>query len=258
MDVQPSRFVWYELMSRNVPDSARFYARVVGWTSRDGSRPNQPYTLFSAGEALAAGLLPLPPGLAARGVAPHWTGYIGVRDLPAILPRLVKAGGMLIHGPQSVPGVGRLAVVSDLHGAVFSLLQQEPGLSGPPPAPPGTPGRIGWHELQAANGEAAFAFYAGLFGWTKAQATDIGTLGVYQTFNTGDVWAGGIMTRWSDTTRPFWLYYVNVDSAAAAASRITAAGGTDLKGPIQVPGGNWIVQARDPQGALFAVVSTSP
>ena len=34
---------------------------------------------------------------------------------------------------------------------------------------PGTPGHVGWHELHAGDGESAFAFYSGLFGWTKAE-----------------------------------------------------------------------------------------
>ena len=30
-----------------------------------------------------------------------------------------------------------------------------------------------------------------------------------------------------------------------------------LNGPMEVPGGAWIVQARDPQGAAFAMVSAN-
>ena len=38
---------------------------------------------------------------------------------------------------------------------------------------PGTPGRVGWHELFAADWEKAWAFYGELFGWQKADA-DVG------------------------------------------------------------------------------------
>ena len=53
------------------------------------------------------------------------------------------------------------------------------------PAAPGTPGHVGWHELHAGDGPSAFAFYSGLFGWTKAEAMDMGPMGVYQIFATG-------------------------------------------------------------------------
>jgi predicted enzyme related to lactoylglutathione lyase len=258
MSATVSRFVWYELMSGDVAKSSRFYEAVVGWAARDASTPHQAYTLLCAGDVPAAGILPVSATLQARGVKPHWTGYLGVVDLDTTLARIRAADGTVHFGPEAVPGVGQLAVVADPHGAVFSLLQPEPGMAGPPPAPAGTPGHCGWHELQAGNGESAFAFYAELFGWTRGRAVDMGPMGVYQTFNTGEVWAGGIMTRWQETTYPFWLYYFNVDSAEAAAGRIKTAGGTEMKGPVQVPGGNWIVQARDPEGAQFAVLSTLP
>ena len=41
----------------------------------------------------------------------------------------------------------------------------------------------------------------------------------------------------------------------AAIERIIRGGGKILNGPMQVPGGQWIVQAMDPQGAYFALVS---
>jgi len=36
--------------------------------------------------------------------------------------------------------------------------------------------------------------------------------------------------------------------------RAKAGGGEIINGPMQVPGGSWIVQAKDPQGAMFALV----
>src|SRR3712207_7437107 len=45
--------------------------------------------------------------------------------------------------------------------------------------------RSGWHELHAADGAAAFEFYAAMFGWTRSDALDMGPLGTYQLFATG-------------------------------------------------------------------------
>jgi hypothetical protein len=50
-----------------------------------------------------------------------------------------------------------------------------------------------------------------------------------------------------------WLYYFNVDDISAAKSRIESGGGEILQEPHQVPTGAWIVTARDPQGAMFAL-----
>lgn len=54
--------------------------------------------------------------------------------------------------------------------------------------------------------------------------------------------------------RPTWLYYFHVDDILSAEARITQAGGRIGMGPHEVPGGLWIINGHDPQGALFAVV----
>ena len=70
---------------------------------------------------------------------------------------------------------------------------------------------------------------------------------------------GSIGWIWTGTRRctpaAAWAYYVNVDGADAAIERIKANRGQVLMGPEEVPGGSWIVQALDPQGANFALVS---
>jgi uncharacterized protein len=38
--------------------------------------------------------------------------------------------------------------------------------------------------------------------------------------------------------------------------RVKDKGGKVLNGPHQVPGGSWIVQCLDPQGAMFALVGS--
>jgi hypothetical protein len=54
--------------------------------------------------------------------------------------------------------------------------------------------------------------------------------------------------------RPFWLYYVGVPAIDPAVETITTGGGRVINGPMEVPGGAWIVQGIDPQGAMFALV----
>ena len=45
-----------------------------------------------------------------------------------------------------------------------------------------------------------------------------------------------------------WLIYFKVDGADAAAARVKANGGAVVNGPMEVPGGDWILQCTDPQG----------
>jgi predicted enzyme related to lactoylglutathione lyase len=82
---------------------------------------------------------------------------------------------------------------------------------------------------------------------------DMGPMGTYLLFNAGGDAIGGMMND-PAFKRPMWLYYFNVDDIEAAQARVQAAGGSVLNGPHEVPGGSWVIQAQDPQGAKFALV----
>ena len=53
---------------------------------------------------------------------------------------------------------------------------------------------------------------------------------------------------------PMWLFYFVVGGIDAAIERVKKAGGKVINGPMEVPGGAWIIQGIDPQGAMFALV----
>lgn len=260
-------FVWYELMTTDTTAAAAFYGSVVGWDHRDSGLASHPYFHFLHEGRPVGGMMALPPELSTSGAPPHWTGYIATPDVDRTSAAIAKAGGHIHHAPTDIPGVGRFAVVADPHGAVFGLFHAacaDACTDGPPPAMGGA-GRICWRELMAGDGAAAFDFYADQFGWTLAETLDMGEMGQYRIFATGDApsgadatgsdRAGGIMTNPAQSPAPpHWRFYFGVDDIDAAKSRIETAGGQVLMGPHEVPGGAWIVQAFDPQGALFAVV----
>jgi predicted enzyme related to lactoylglutathione lyase len=247
------RFVWYDLMTTDKAAALSFYQAVVGWGTAPGGVGDRDYTILSAGPTPIGGAMDLPQTAREAGARPSWIGYIGVDDVDAAVARLEAAGGGVHRAAEDIPDVGRFAVVHDPQGATFTLFSPSGGQRAPEVAA-GTPGHAGWHELHAANGEDAFAFYAAQFGWTKDRALDMGSMGTYQLFATGGEAVGGMMTKMPNIPVPVWLYYFNVDDTAAAVARIKEAGGQLINGPMQVPGGSWIAQALDPQGAMFAVV----
>ena len=248
------QFCWYELMTDDLPAATAFYTSVIGWHAREAGPPHGNYTILSAGEVGVGGLVEMPQRVREGGGRPFWISYIAVDDLDAAAAKVIQLGGQIHRPADEIPGVGRFAVAADQQGALFTLFTPLPSAM-PPPAPAGaTPGRVGWHELHAGEWEAAFAFYAEMFGWTKVEAIDMGPLGLYQMFSTGSGMAGGMLTKMDAMPSPVWLDYFNVDAIDAAIARTKEAGGTVLMGPQVVPGGSWIAQCRDPQGALFAMV----
>ena len=254
MSHPPSRFVWYELMTSDAAAARAFYTQVVGWQASDSGMPGMDYTLLSAGDRQVAGMMDLPAELRAAGVPPHWIGYLAVADVDASAAALQQAGGA-VHRPASdIPGVGRFAVVADPAGAAYCLFKDnKPDTLAP--LPPGTQGHVDWHELMGGPLDTAWAFYSGLFGWTKDEAMDMGPMGIYQMFKSGDTTIGGMMTRPPEMPVAAWNYYVNVDAIDAAAARVLAGGGKVVNGPMEVPGGSWVLNAMDPQGAMFSLVA---
>ena len=250
-----SKFVWYELMTTDPAAAEKFYDHVVGWTSSAaGAGVELNYTLLSAGDVQVAGLCSFPPELAGGNVPPHWGGYLAVDDVDAMALRVRDSGGTIMKAGTDIPGVGRFAVVADPQGATFLLFR---GQGSAPPAPaPGMPGTVGWHELTTTDHAKAFSFYSNLFGWTKGEAIPMGEMGTYQLFEADGVPCGGMMnTPPGAPMHPAWGFYFNVAEINAAVARVKGSGGKVLHGPAQVPGGSWIVNALDPQGAVFSLVA---
>jgi uncharacterized protein len=246
------RFVWYELMTTDVKLAKAFYASVVGWRARGASMPGSPYSLFTIGDSPVAGLMNMPKDARRTGVPPHWIGYVWVDDVDAAVNRTKQLGGAVYVPPTDVPNISRFSVVADPQMATLALVK---GLKPSPTqsAELGAPGRVGWHELLAADWEKAFAFYGELFGWQKAD-NHFGEMGTYQGFSAGGETIGGMFNKPVTLPLPFWLYYFNIDDIQAAAKRVEAGGGQILYGPTAVPGGALILHCTDPQGALFALL----
>jgi len=249
-----SEFHWYELRTTEPEAAADFYAKVVGWTAMDVGSAEHPYTVMATEKGGVAGIghISLTPD-----TAPSWVGYVAVDDADAYVERLAKAGGTVRTPAEDVPGMLRLANVADPQGTPFVLYH---GLQdgAPPTGAPGETGYVGWRELIATEAGAAFDFYSGLFGWTKAAAYNMGPMGTYQLFSAGAEPIGGMMTQPAKGDPPHWNYYFRVSALGAAIVRLGAAGGMLVNGPQQVPSGEWVVQATDPQGATFHLMSVNP
>jgi uncharacterized protein len=240
-------FAWYELLTTDLAAAQSFYAKVIGWTVQDASTPQFAYRLFSAGDTAVAGLMELPSEGRKKGATPRWVGYVAVRDVDGTADRLKALGGS-VYLPPTDSNIGRVAVVADPQTATFALVgrlrygtAEASGL-----------GRVGWNELLAGEGKAAFSFYNALFGWEKAQAEEA-MVESYQLFAAGERTLGGMFTKFAATPVPFWLYYFEVADLDEAVDQVKAGGGRIAQGPIELGGGYWAARCIDPQGAMFAL-----
>jgi predicted enzyme related to lactoylglutathione lyase len=246
------RFAWYELMTTDMAAARAFYGNVVGWGARDASTSELPYTLFVAGSTPVGGLIDLPEQAREAGATPRWMGYVGVDDVDVAADRIKRLGGA-VYVPPTNSNIGRIAVVADPQTATLGLVQEQK-TGQQQPAELGEPGRVGWHELLAADWQKASAFYGELFGWEKVGAT-VSAMDTYQLFSAAGQTIGGMFTKRAVESVPYWLYYFNIGDLDAAVARVKSGGGKIFEGPFEVPEG-WIVRCFDPQGAFFALQGT--
>jgi predicted enzyme related to lactoylglutathione lyase len=246
----PGYFAWYELITTDVTAAGAFYRDVVGWGTKADSTSQLPYALFTTGEVSTAGLMELPEEGRKMGAMPRWMGYVGISDVHAAADRIKRLGGA-VYVPPTDTNIGRISVVADPHTATFGVvdrLRVTPQL----PTDFGKPGRIGWHELFAADLDKEVAFYCALFGWQKTN-TENHLADAYVSLSSGGQIIAGAFKKPPGGSLPFWLFYVNVDDLDAAAERVRAGGGQALFNDVELPSGLWVAHCVDPQGAAFAL-----
>jgi len=251
------RFVWHELLTTDPKAAGAFFSKIIGWKTQPWGN-DQSYTLFVAGGRQLAGLMAQPEEAKKMGAPPSWMTYIATNDVDDTARLASSLGAKVLKAPEDIPGAGRYAVLQDPQGAVFGLYK-----SNQAPAADSVPGvgDFSWHELATTDAKAALTFYQRLFGWEETSAMDLGGgMGIYQMFGQSKQGPtlGGMFNKPSQMPGPSaWLAYIKVPDARKSAEAIKKAGANVVNGPMEVPGGDWIAQAVDPQGAMFAVHSAA-
>ncbi len=237
---------WVDVSSTDTDASAAFYGALFGWEASEAGPVEETggYRMFSYRGSQVAGLGPT------MGGPPAWMTYVTVADVNASVTVATESGGAQLAGPMDVMDAGRMAVLADPVGAVFSIWQ--------PKTHPGAglvnePGTLCWNELQSRDPEAAKAFYTALFGWGIGGAPD----GSYIEWQVDGDTVGGMMPMPDAVPADVpsnWLTYFSVDDCDSTVKRIKELGGNVMGDPVDVPVGRFAL-ASDTVGAVFAVIA---
>ena len=226
------RFCRYELRTVDVDAARAFYLDVFGGN------------FWGRGIEVAQ----LPAEAAARGAPAHWLGHVGVEDVVGMMYRWLEAGATRLGPPPAETGAGARAILRDPFGAIVALL---------PAAPLPDPDRVAWHLLTTRDEERAVDTYAGILGWSRRDAIDLGARrGRHVHFGwdaDDDDEAGSV----SDLARlphvhAQWLYFFRTDHLDEALARVEAQGGLPLPATETVEG-HRVAACDDPQGAAFGI-----
>ena len=115
-------FGWDELLVDDIEAAKSFYSEVFGWTASDMDMGDgQSYTIFNSGDQQRAGGMSKPPG--AEAMPSRWMPYILSSDVDAHAAKAKELGAQISLEPADVPGVGRLAILTDPTGVPFGLFK---------------------------------------------------------------------------------------------------------------------------------------
>ena len=251
----PGSFCWIELATTDQGAAKSFYGTLFGWTPNDFPMgPNDFYTIFKLegrDVAAAATMRPEPRKL---GVPPHWMLYIETADVDDTAKKAAELGAKVLAGPFDVMDVGRMAVVQDPTGAVFTAwtAKSHSGLG-----IESVPNAFCWADLNTQNPAKAKEFYSALLGW-KISAGEHDKSG-YEHIQNGEKMIGGIppVRPGSEMIPPHWMVYFQVADVDATAAKAKELGATMCLEPISMEGVGRLAVIDDPQGAGFAIFKSA-
>jgi|HubBroStandDraft_6_1064221.scaffolds.fasta_scaffold46955_3 predicted enzyme related to lactoylglutathione lyase len=119
-------------------------------------------------------------------------------------------------------------------------------------------GRFVWQELMTEDTAAASAFYTKLLGW---HAKGSGGDPAYTEFHAGPTAVGGMMKTPDSAkamgAKPMWMPYIGVDQVDSSVKQIEGLGGKVVRPASDIPNVGRFAVVTDPQGAVFAVFTSS-
>ena len=262
----PGKVVWHDLITDTPEQSKRFYAELFGWefeelTPGPGSSSSINYSLIRLNGRLIGGMVDQ-TRLDTQVDISQWVSLISVADVDATADSLLAAGGTVITAPVDVADRGRLAVVADPQGALFSLVQTNS--RDPLDRNSIDSGGFLWNELWTTDVASAAGFYSDILGYTPEDDPALqelaATSGDYRILQSQDHPRVGIMKMPLEGLEPLWVSYLRVDSAAsldAIASRVEELGGRILVAPRNRDIGGRVALITGPSGAGIALQTWS-
>ena len=123
-EFKPGAFCWVELGTNDAGAAKSFYKELFGWDYHDGEAgPDMTYTMIKLNGKDVGGLYQLNNEMVSAGVWPHWMNYISVANADDATAQAAAAGGSIMKGPFDVGTAGRMSIIQDPTGGVFSVWQ---------------------------------------------------------------------------------------------------------------------------------------
>jgi uncharacterized protein len=250
---RPGAFCWIELATGDQKAAKEFYGTLFGWSANDTPMgPGDFYTIFQVEGRDSAAAYTLRKEQRSQGVPSHWMLYIAVDSADSTVKQVEELGGKVLVPPFDVASFGKMAVIQDPTGPVFSIWEPK-GSHGIGIA--GLGGTLCWADLSSPDPVRASKFYSDLFGW-KITADETGDAASgYQHIQNGEDFIGGVLpnTERDSKIPPHWLAYFLVANCDMTAAKAKELGGNFLLEPSTMENVGRLAVIADQQQAVFAI-----
>jgi predicted enzyme related to lactoylglutathione lyase len=243
---------WVDLGVSDIPKAITFYSQVFGWDIPRGGPEVGGYSVASLGGRTIAGI---GPKMGPAEAPSMWTVYLATDDADVSVAKIKSAGGHVVSEPMDVMDLGRMAVATDITGAVFGLWQ---GKKHTGAQLANAPGALTWNEHFSRDFEGAKAFYAAVFGYEYGDMSS--DTFSYATLLLAGHEVGGIGGYPPDTSAGMpaeWGTYFGTTDTDKSAGIVTQSGGAVVRPPADSPYGR-TATVTDDQGAPFSLISMVP
>ncbi len=116
---------WHELNTWDALEARNFYRRTLGWAFEQITLPDgEPYWLARKDGKTVGGIYSL-TAPKFKGIPAHWMTYMAVEDLDHATRETTSAGGEVSRPATEIPGIGKIAIVTDASGALIGLIEPD-------------------------------------------------------------------------------------------------------------------------------------
>src|SRR5262245_48073390 len=120
----PGTFCWQDITTPDDKAAKQFYSSLFGWEINDLPMGGGLfYTMMQLQGKDVAGLSPQNEEMKAQGIPPFWMSYVSVANADETVNKAKALGGQVLGEPFDVFDSGRMAILQDPTGAVFSVWQ---------------------------------------------------------------------------------------------------------------------------------------
>jgi uncharacterized protein len=251
----PGSFCWIELGTTDQQAAKQLYGQLFGWTADDMPMgPDEFYTMFKLNGLEVAACYKLRPGQVQTGVPVYWMLYMAVADVDGSAKRASELGGTVLLPPFDVFTAGRMAVIQDPTGVVFSMWQAKEHIG---LRLVHEEGALCWADLLTKDRDRAAEFYSALFGWTIEKEDE--SHHRYYHIKRGTEYVGGMPApdQQLPGTTPHWSIYFQTANCEKKTALAQSLGAKPLVANMKRENVGTLSIVADPQGATFCLFESA-